>query len=105
MANDLISREAVFKAIHDLQTAFGWINSMHEMDIHKKLLKIPVVDAVPVKHGKWIPNGDDDMDAGMWHCSECGHEIYSDLALIEEIQEQGYALYCEHCGAEMRGAE
>ena len=63
--------------------------------------KEPIADAEPVRHGKWIENGDDDMDAGMWHCSECGHEIYSDLALIEEMQEQGYALFCEHCGAKM----
>jgi DNA-directed RNA polymerase subunit RPC12/RpoP len=67
------------------------------------LIGTPTADAEVVRHGRWIENGDDDMDAGMWHCSECGHEIYSDLSLMEEMQEQGYALYCEHCGAKMDG--
>lgn len=54
-----------------------------------------------VKHGKWIPNGDDDMDEGTWHCSECKYEIYTGLSHIEEAQEQGFVLYCEHCGTKM----
>lgn len=63
----------------------------------------PAVDAEPVRHGRWIENEDTDVYDGFWNCSECGHKIYSDLALMEELQEQGYALYCEHCGAKMDG--
>ena len=48
MSGDLISREAAMIAIHNAQTAVGWSNGMHEMDIHKALMNVPAVDAVPV---------------------------------------------------------
>lgn len=71
--------------------------------VYDEMDELPTVDAEPVRHGWWIAKGDDDADEGKWVCSECGHEIYSDLSLMEELQEQGYALYCEHCGAKMDG--
>jgi hypothetical protein len=47
----------------------------------------PVVDAVPVKHGKWISHG----DCGVTECSCCGWNI-------EECVGWNY---CPNCGARM----
>lgn len=52
------------------------------------------VDAVPVKHGKWI---DMDEQSYTWkvRCSVCGHER-------SMLSTQGeYPNYCENCGARM----
>lgn len=54
----------------------------------------PIVDAVPVRHGKWI---DIDEQSYTWkvRCSVCGHER-------SMMSTQGeYPNYCENCGARM----
>lgn len=89
MNNDLISRSALLE-----KECCGRISG-------NDVRNAPAVDAEPVRHGRWIENEDTDVYAGFWNCSECGHEIYSDMSLIEELQEQGYALYCQYCGAKM----
>lgn len=48
MNSDLVNRDAALLAIHNFQTAKGWQNGLHEMDIHKVLLKLPTVYAVEV---------------------------------------------------------
>lgn len=52
--------------------------------------------AVPYnsKHGEYRPN--------KYACSECGWEI--DLCRGLQ-QDTGHRLFCEHCGADMRGEE
>ena len=55
---------------------------------------MPTVDAVPVRHGKWI---DIDVQLYTWkvRCSVCGHER-------SMMSTQGeYPKYCEACGARM----
>lgn len=65
------------------------------------LYKLPTVDAVPVRHGRWII-GDD----GALHCSKCsktpisriivhGIQIF-DMAPVKEMMK-----YCPSCGAKM----
>lgn len=49
----------------------------------------------PVRHGEWIPKGDDDFDEGMYRCSVCGQELY-----FEEF-EFSVKNYCPNCGAKM----
>lgn len=62
------------------------------------LYKIPTVDAVPVVHGKWIPDtafGNDIMSNGMAVlCSECGQGHF-----------RGKTNYCPKCGAKMDGGD
>lgn len=56
----------------------------------------PKVDAVPVRHGKWI---DMDEQSYTWkiRCSCCDHER-------SMMSTQGeYPNYCENCGARMDG--
>ena len=48
------------------------------------------IDAVPVVHGRWIEDPDDDWG---YRCSECGHlELYQ-------------FDYCSSCGARMDGKD
>lgn len=54
----------------------------------------PTVDAVPVRHGKWIHDGYDNPHGVDWmHCSECGsRDVYCPAAMTN---------YCPNCGARM----
>jgi len=52
----------------------------------------PTVDAVPVKHGKWIYSS---MYSGVCECSECRH-IYR----VEQLESFDKSFkYCPNCGA------
>ena len=53
------------------------------------------VDAVPVRHGKWIDEGQyaDYYPHHAWRCSECGEHVI-------EIDTPWYK-YCPNCGARM----
>ena len=53
----------------------------------------PTVDAVPVKHAKWVI----EPDRTVMHCNACGW-VYEYYAGLEEEWN-----YCPHCGAETRG--
>ena len=48
------------------------------------ILKIPVADVVPVRHGRWIKHDD-----GVFTCSEC------------ENAESNESHFCRYCGAKM----
>ena len=57
----------------------------------------PTVDAVPVKHGRWVTDGIvmDDGELLMTRCTACGTPY-----------EYGYEMpYCPNCGAEMDGKD
>jgi hypothetical protein len=55
----------------------------------------PTVDAVPVRHGKWIDEGQyaDYHPHHAWRCSECGEHVI-------EVDTPWYK-YCPNCGARM----
>lgn len=55
----------------------------------------PTIDAVPVRHGKWIDEGQyaDFFPHHEWRCSECGEHVI-------EIDTPWYK-YCPNCGARM----
>lgn len=56
------------------------------------LMDAPAADVAPVRHGRWIKDGDE----GLIYCSECG----------EEHEREDYrASYCDCCGAKMDGSE
>ena len=86
----LIDADALAKFID-----YGHLNNPNEKlysenDIREMIDMMPTVDAVPVKHGKWIDrNGA--IVASFWEryeCSECG--VMS-----------GNNKYCPNCGARM----
>lgn len=90
MNGDLISREAAMLAIHNAQTAVGWSNGMHEMDIHKALMKVHAVDAAPVVHGRWKYFHKQNRAV----CTVCSFERDLDVNF-------GRAVSCPNCGAKM----
>ena len=55
----------------------------------------PTVDVEPVRHGKWIDEGQPDnfFPHHAWRCSECGEQVL-------EIGEPWYK-FCPACGARM----
>lgn len=60
-----------------------------------------LIEYAPVRHGRWIPRGDDDSDAGMYKCSECGDERYFGEEVWTSEEAATYARYCPNCGAKM----
>ena len=102
--SDLISRETVLNiwCANCIITKFGKACNRTCRDI-ERIKAVPAVDAVPVVHGWWIEVDGNDFEDDHWQCSACGHEIYNDFALMEEVQEMGGALFCEHCGTKMDG--
>lgn len=83
---NLIDRDKVLKTIPS-----------EEMVARMAVMSAPVVDAVPVRHGRFIETEYDGYADGNpvyyeWKCSECG--------CIFEDDEPTYN-YCPQCGAKM----
>lgn len=65
-----------------------------EMCSRFAVVNAPTIDAVPVRHGKWIHDGYDNPHGIDWmHCSECGTRYVNCPASITN--------YCPNCGARM----
>ena len=59
----------------------------------------PTIEAVPVKHGRWISKG-------IWiECSNCKKALIRDNIEGAAIYENGLPEYCPRCGAKMDGGE
>lgn len=56
---------------------------------------MPAADVQPVRHGRWIPQGDD-----MWLCSNCKENIIFSMHESDRTEKQRY---CCKCGARMEG--
>lgn len=106
MPNDLVSREAVLKALRargrellKLGTSFeSNIASVTALECVNIVKDVPAVDAVPVVHGRWAPNIREDTRAyppytyqNGFKCSVCGR-----------VTRSKKEPYC-HCGAKMDG--
>ena len=99
MKQRLIDADALERAMYE--EAFEKDTDMQRWDsgcwIRYKLFENvldaqPTVDAVPVRHGKWIPHEDEDGEQCGDECSECG-ECY--------VMPYGKTNYCPNCGARM----
>ncbi len=68
--------------------------------IEKAVNSTPTVEAIPVRHGKWI---DEEQFKRTWYkhhvfkCSECGNILDFDGVNAG----RGDANFCPHCGAKM----
>ena len=80
---NLINRDKVLKTIPS-----------EEMVARMAVMSAPVVDAIPVRHGKWRHY------EGTLTCSECGTMFYDD---IMEYCGDAVPRHCPECGADMRG--
>lgn len=88
--NDLISREAALKAVNAYDYRGFTVEQVKTITdgCAEEISRLPTVDAVPVRHGKWKSMG----DCGVTECSICKWSI-------EEYV--GDYNYCPICGARM----
>lgn len=92
--NDLISRAAAIRAVHEeFDECLVWDESGETTanTIENVLRQVQSVDAAPIRHGKWVKETDRE---NRWHCSECGVVV----GIVAK-----YAPYCYKCGTKMSG--
>ena len=89
---DLISRSAL---IENFKKS-GIVDSEDDAWVYSFAIAMiestPIVDAVPVVHGKWLYNG----FVKEWECSEC----HSSISLSDD--RNSHPNFCPNCGADMR---
>ena len=95
--NDLISRAAL---VEDLSYCAPELFFDKDFLLHK-IMRQSVIDAVPVRHGRWELCGDDDLV-----CSVCGARYFKGWLLQSYYtgpgsDEMDGFWYCPHCGAIM----
>lgn len=96
--NDLISRESVKRLTTKRNNIWNEVTDAEGRGLDEILDSIPSIDAVPVKHGRWIPIGEVDADGNQYYyCSECLHgETHVPIVQVG---------FCWNCGARMDGEE
>lgn len=102
---EYISREDLVKAIEaDFNKDWGergtngdWDYIDGARDEYDDVLKIvcgmKASDVQPIRHGRWIPQGND-----MWLCSNCKENIIYSMHKSDRAEKQRY---CSRCGARM----
>ena len=106
--NDLISRAAVVKMLHEKAKSYSpsmfstegecYIAKVIAMEALKEVADMPAVDAKPVKRGKWMTA--DGMLPPEYHgkkyCSVC-----SEFALHDRFGREQLSCFCPNCGVKM----
>lgn len=87
----LIDKDETFKVMTEY---YHHTDILQHMALSEALKKVPVVDAEPVRHGKWRHY------ERILTCSECGTIFYDD---IMEYFGGEVPMYCPECGAKMDG--
>lgn len=75
--------------VGSIMTSSGKIQNIDAIQVIE-IENAPTIDAVPVKHGKWLSG-----ELDFCNCSVCGNEI----------PEHAISPYCDECGAKMDGEE
>lgn len=57
----------------------------------------PIIEAEPVRHGRWEMHGDDDDLSCCYFCSQCGYNMDES----EYLDNFSHFKYCPRCGAKM----
>ncbi len=91
--SDLIYRQDALEAMSRIS------DSICEAEAVDALCELPEVDAVPVRHGKFMGTEYDGYADGNpvyyeWKCSECG-------CIFEEDEPMYRYRFCPYCGARM----
>lgn len=91
--SDLISREKAISLAKDIcvKTQDGE-TYRHRCIDPTELMEMPTVDAVPVRHGHWIMEFENE-DGRDLRCSECRMKFY--------VGKGRDGNYCPNCGAKM----
>lgn len=78
------------------------LNHLIHAKVQQLLCDAPAADVAPVRHRRWIGEGDGYADGELvydvWHCSECDYCIDDGTDDPELLPE-----YCPKCGAKMDG--
>ena len=107
--NDLISRQQAIEAVRAMQTykMFAGDDSLlvDQAGVQTELMMLPSIQPER-KTGRWIPTY---SDCGpdvwvVWKCSDCGYVRKKGWKQTSAGEEPD-ALFCEMCGADMRGGE
>lgn len=100
--DEYISKEAVVRYLKGFsekelnsRSNFGMITSSVLNKAERAISEMPTADVQPVKHGRWISQGDD-----MWLCSNCKENIIYSMHKSDRTEKQRY---CCRCGARMEG--
>ena len=96
MGRKLIDKEQAYKTLSKYYHHTGMIQ--HQA-LREALDRVPVVDAVPVRHGRWIGYPECLKYKSDIECSVCG-EVFNILS-----NETKRFDYCPHCGAKMGAGE
>lgn len=92
--DDLISRAAALKAVNAYDDRGFTVEQVRRITdgCAEEVSHLPAVDAVPVRHGKWIKH---DYACGEteWECSACGDTEWRASA--------NWMKFCMYCGARM----
>lgn len=105
VGGNLIDRQAVVLALDRIKMRGDetWYDYYHKaLDA---IAKLPTVDAVPVRRGKWIEENTRPR-SGLFYCSSC-HRTCCD---IQPTRLKGWTkrcryAFCPNCGADMRGEQ
>lgn len=89
--SEYIDREALMRKIR-------WADSVEEAFV--SIRRMPAVDVVQVRHGKWIMESD-----GGTRCSVCKKKVYDFTDLNYAPVDLSEMPYCPKCGAKMDGDE
>jgi hypothetical protein len=98
-ADELWAGYAGLTRVRDTEWQQGYWDGVD--DVVDGLNKMPIVDAVPVVHGRWVEIGRNSHDYETSieeKCSLCGRYVYR---YDTELQDN----YCPNCGARMDGEE
>ena len=98
---DLIDKDELKESI---RKALSIKSLVYLTESEKSLVRLidfaPTVDAVPVRHGRWIEIDDGDGDCH-YECSVCGEA----WVLNDGTPADNNMNFCPRCGAEMDGGE
>lgn len=99
---DYISKNEVLNLIMHNDKVCHYADERYENVVYATACRIsdvvanmPAADVQPVRHGRWIPQGDD-----MWLCSNCKKNIIYSEHGSDRTEKQRY---CCRCGARMDG--
>lgn len=87
--NDLIRRSDLKAAVDDICYSWGEETEVEGYVLIALVDKLPAVDAEPVRHGYWIPQGN---TRTKFMCSDCKGRNHD-----------GSGKYCSQCGSKMDG--
>lgn len=96
---EYVKREYAIDAVLDVYYNTSYID-LSGGKFEAAILKIPVADVAPVRHGRWIEPSRLHYGAKQYECSLC----YSDIFWKKHSITEKYPC-CPNCGAKMDGGD